>query len=109
MMGAIAARLADQTILKSDNPRGERPEAILDDIERGMAGAANYARITDRRQAIARTIAEALDDDVIVIAGKGHESYQVVGDQVIHFDDREEAERALRTRHENRTSKSVSN
>lgn len=109
MMGAIAARLADQTILTSDNPRGERPEAILDDIERGMAGAANYARITDRRQAIARTIAEALDDDVIVIAGKGHESYQVVGDQVIHFDDREEAERALRTRHENRTSKSVSN
>lgn len=109
MMGAIAARLADQTILTSDNPRGERPEAILDDIERGMAGAANYARIKDRRQAIARTIAEALDDDVIVIAGKGHESYQVVGDQVIHFDDREEAERALRTRHENRTSKSVSN
>jgi len=109
MMGAIAARLADQTILTSDNPRGERPDAILDDIERGMAGAANYARIKDRRQAIARTIAEALDDDVIVIAGKGHESYQVVGDQVIHFDDREEAERALRTRHENRTSKSVSN
>src|SRR5216684_1208879 len=114
MMGAIAARLADQTVLTSDNPRGEKPEAILDDIERGMAGAANYARITDRREAIARTIAEALDDDVIVIAGKGHESYQVVGDQILHFDDREEAERALktrqgRTRHENRTSKSVSN
>lgn len=109
MMGAIAARLADQTILTSDNPRGEKPEAILDDIERGMAGARNYARITDRREAIARTIAEALDDDVIVIAGKGHESYQVVGDQVLHFDDREEAERALRTRHEKRTSKSVSN
>ncbi len=109
MMGAIAARLADQTILTSDNPRGEKPEAILDDIERGMAGAANYTRITDRREAIARTIAEALDDDVIVIAGKGHESYQVVGDQVLHFDDREEAERALGTRHEKRTSKSVSN
>lgn len=109
MMGAIAARLADQTILTSDNPRGEKPEAILDDIERGMAGAANYTRITDRREAIARTIAEALDDDVIVIAGKGHESYQVVGDQILHFDDREEAERALRTRHEKRTSKSVSN
>ncbi|HEX7681891.1 MAG TPA: UDP-N-acetylmuramoyl-L-alanyl-D-glutamate--2,6-diaminopimelate ligase [Thermoanaerobaculia bacterium] len=109
MMGAIAARLADQTILTSDNPRGEKPEAILDDIERGMAGARNYARITDRREAIARTIAEALDDDVIVIAGKGHESYQVVGDQVLHFDDREEAQRALRTRHEKRNSKSVSN
>jgi UDP-N-acetylmuramoyl-L-alanyl-D-glutamate--2,6-diaminopimelate ligase len=109
MMGAIAARLADQTILTSDNPRGEKPEAILDDIERGMAGARNYARITDRREAIARTIAEARDDDVIVIAGKGHESYQVIGDQILHFDDREEAERALRTRHEKRTSKSVSN
>jgi UDP-N-acetylmuramoyl-L-alanyl-D-glutamate--2,6-diaminopimelate ligase len=113
-MGAIAARLADQTVLTSDNPRGEKPEAILDDIESGMRGAANYARIADRREAISRTISEAADDDVIVIAGKGHESYQVVGDQVIHFDDREEAERALKrrqgkTRHENRTSKSASN
>jgi UDP-N-acetylmuramoyl-L-alanyl-D-glutamate--2,6-diaminopimelate ligase len=102
MMGAIAARLADHTILTSDNPRGEKPEAILDAIEAGMRGAANYARITDRRDAISRTIAEASDDDVIVIAGKGHEPYQVIGDQVIHFDDREEAERALKTRHENR-------
>jgi UDP-N-acetylmuramoyl-L-alanyl-D-glutamate--2,6-diaminopimelate ligase len=109
MMGAIAARLADRTILTSDNPRGEKPEAILDDIERGMRAGSNYTRITDRRQAIARTIAEAADDDVIVIAGKGHESYQVVGDQILHFDDREEAERALKTRHENRTSKSASN
>jgi len=102
MMGAIAVRLADHTILTSDNPRGEKPEAILDDIEAGMRGAANYTRITDRRDAISRTIAEASDDDVIVIAGKGHEPYQVIGDQVIHFDDREEAERALKTRHENR-------
>jgi UDP-N-acetylmuramoyl-L-alanyl-D-glutamate--2,6-diaminopimelate ligase len=109
MMGGIAARLADRTILTSDNPRSEKPEAILDDIERGMRAGANYTRITDRREAIARTIAEAADDDVVVIAGKGHESYQVIGDQIIHFDDREEAERALKTRHENRTSKSASN
>jgi UDP-N-acetylmuramoyl-L-alanyl-D-glutamate--2,6-diaminopimelate ligase len=102
MMGAIAARLADYTVLTSDNPRGEKPEAILDDIEAGMRGASNYARITDRRDAISRTIAEASDEDVIVIAGKGHEPYQVIGDQVIHFDDREEAERALKTRHEKR-------
>jgi UDP-N-acetylmuramoyl-L-alanyl-D-glutamate--2,6-diaminopimelate ligase len=101
-MGAIAARLADHTVLTSDNPRGEKPEAILDDIEAGMRGASNYTRITDRRDAISRTIAEASDDDVLVIAGKGHEPYQVVGDQVIHFDDREEAQRALATRHENR-------
>jgi UDP-N-acetylmuramoyl-L-alanyl-D-glutamate--2,6-diaminopimelate ligase len=108
-MGAIAARLADYTVLTSDNPRGEKPEAILDDIERGMQGATNYARITDRREAISRTIADASDDDVIVIAGKGHEPYQVIGDQVIHFDDREEAERALETKHEKATSKSASN
>jgi len=108
-MGAIAARLADQTVLTSDNPRGETPDAIIDDIEVGMRGAATYTRITDRRKAISRSIAEAADDDVIVIAGKGHESYQVVGDQVSHFDDREEAELALKTRHGNRTSKLVAN
>jgi UDP-N-acetylmuramoyl-L-alanyl-D-glutamate--2,6-diaminopimelate ligase len=113
-MGAIAARLADMAVLTSDNPRGEKPEAILDDIESGIRGATNYARITDRREAISRTIAEAEEDDVIVIAGKGHESYQVTGDQILHFDDREEAELALKarqgkTRHENRTSKSASN
>jgi len=108
-MGAIAARLADYTILTSDNPRGEKPEAILDDIEAGMRGTNNYTRITDRREAISRAIAEASDDDVIVIAGKGHEPYQVIGDQVIHFDDREEAERALETRTEKTTSKSASN
>jgi UDP-N-acetylmuramoyl-L-alanyl-D-glutamate--2,6-diaminopimelate ligase len=101
-MGVIAARLADYTVLTSDNPRGEKPEAILDDIEAGMRGATNYTRITDRGEAISGTIANASDDDVIVIAGKGHEPYQVIGDQVIHFDDREEAERALKTRHENR-------
>lgn len=113
-MGAIAARLADQIVLTSDNPRGERPEAILDDIEGGMSEAKNYERVTDRREAIDRIIGQASDDDVIVIAGKGHESYQVVGDQVIHFDDREEAERALKsrrgkTRHENGAPKSASN
>ncbi len=113
-MGAIAARLADRVVLTSDNPRSEKPEAILDDIEKGMKGAANYERIARRREAIARTIAGASDDDVIVIAGKGHESYQVIGDQVIHFDDREEAERALQARqpktsHKNEAVKSTSN
>ncbi len=113
-MGAIAARLADRAVLTSDNPRSEKPEAILDGIEAGMKGASNYERITDRREAIARTIANASDSDVIVIAGKGHESYQVVGDQVIHFDDREEAERALqakrpKTSHKNEAFKSTSN
>jgi UDP-N-acetylmuramoyl-L-alanyl-D-glutamate--2,6-diaminopimelate ligase len=112
-MGAIAARLADHVVLTSDNPRSEKPDAILDDIESGMKGAPNYERIADRREAIARTIGAAFDGDVIVIAGKGHESYQVIGDQVIHFDDREEAERALqskqKTRDKNNQLKSASN
>jgi len=100
-MGRIATELADFTILTSDNPRSEKPDAIIDDIERGArAGGGKYIRITDRRQAIARAIDEASDDDIIVIAGKGHESYQVVGDQVMHFDDREEAELVLKKRHE---------
>ncbi len=98
-MGKIAAELADFTIITSDNPRSEEPEAILDDIERGVR-VGNYARIADRRKAIARAIDEAGGDDVIVIAGKGHESYQVLGDQIVHFDDREEAEIALKNRHE---------
>ena len=107
-MGRIATELADFTILTSDNPRSEKPDAILDDIERGArAGGGKYTRITDRREAIARAIDDARDDDVIVIAGKGHESYQVIGDQVVHFDDREEAELALKKRHEKEATKLV--
>ncbi|HXG57578.1 MAG TPA: UDP-N-acetylmuramoyl-L-alanyl-D-glutamate--2,6-diaminopimelate ligase, partial [Thermoanaerobaculia bacterium] len=99
-MGRIAGTLADFTILTSDNPRSEKPEAILDDIERGMTDIdrSRYTRIADRRAAIAKAIAEASDDEVVVIAGKGHETYQVVGDHVVHFDDREEAEIALKKR-----------
>ncbi|HJQ37756.1 MAG TPA: UDP-N-acetylmuramoyl-L-alanyl-D-glutamate--2,6-diaminopimelate ligase [Thermoanaerobaculia bacterium] len=93
-MGEIAARLADRVIVTSDNPRGENPRAIIDEITKGIDGK-EYAAIADRREAIAKAIEEASEDDVIVIAGKGHETYQVTGDQVIHFDDREEAELAL--------------
>jgi UDP-N-acetylmuramoyl-L-alanyl-D-glutamate--2,6-diaminopimelate ligase len=106
-MGRIAAELADLTILTSDNPRSESPDAILDDVEAGMSGCdrAKYRRIADRRAAIESAIAEAGDDSVVVIAGKGHETYQVTGEQIVHFDDREEAELALRRRGENATSK----
>jgi UDP-N-acetylmuramoyl-L-alanyl-D-glutamate--2,6-diaminopimelate ligase len=100
LMGEIAARLANEVVLTSDNPRGEDPEKILDDIERGV-GATPHKRIADRRAAIAQAIAEAKDGDVIVIAGKGHEAYQVIGERVVHFDDREEAELALKKRHGN--------
>ncbi len=100
-MGDIAARLADEVIVTSDNPRGEEPQVIIDEIARGITSG-NSVSIADRREAIARTIAEAGDDDVIVIAGKGHETYQVIGDRVVHFDDREEAEIALKKRDEKR-------
>jgi len=110
-MGAIAGKLADFTIITSDNPRGEKADAIIDEIEKGMAGvpSTRYTRIADRRQAIAGTIANASEDEVIVVAGKGHETYQVVGDQVIHFDDREEAQLALKKRSEKLTTKMSSN
>ena len=98
-MGEIAARLADHVVVTSDNPRGESPQAIIDEITKGISGK-QYVEMADRRTAIARTIAEAGADDVIVIAGKGHETYQVIGDEVVHFDDREEAEVALKKRHE---------
>lgn len=98
-MGAIAARLADEVIVTSDNPRSESPQAIIDDITKGMAGS-RYRTFVDRREAIARAIREASDDAIVVIAGKGHETYQVSGDQVMHFDDREEAEFALKKRYE---------
>jgi UDP-N-acetylmuramoyl-L-alanyl-D-glutamate--2,6-diaminopimelate ligase len=97
LMGEIAARLADEVVLTSDNPRSENPEKILDDIERGV-GAVPHKRIADRRIAIEQSILGASDDDVIVIAGKGHEAYQVIGERVVHFDDREEAGLALKKR-----------
>jgi UDP-N-acetylmuramoyl-L-alanyl-D-glutamate--2,6-diaminopimelate ligase len=99
-MGAIAARLADEVVVTSDNPRSESPQAIIDEIAAGIVGGAPVTQLPDRREAIARVIAEAPEESVIVIAGKGHEAYQVMRDQVVHFDDREEAELALLKRHE---------
>lgn len=95
-MGAIAGRGADRVIVTSDNPRSENPLAIIRDIERGIDGV--YEEIPDRREAIARAIETATTDDVVVIAGKGHETYQVIGDEIVHFDDREEAELAIKKR-----------
>jgi len=98
LMGEIAARLADLTILTSDNPRSEDPEAIVDQIERGVRAVpgSTYLTILDRREAIARAIEVEGENAVVVVAGKGHENYQVVGDRIIHFDDREEVELAFR-------------
>jgi len=87
VMGAIAETKADFAIVTSDNPRTEDPEAILDDIERGMTKQ-NHERIEDRRAAIARALELATPRDVIVLAGKGHETYQVRGTTTVPFDER---------------------
>jgi UDP-N-acetylmuramoyl-L-alanyl-D-glutamate--2,6-diaminopimelate ligase len=87
-MGGIAERLADHVIVTSDNPRTEDPDRIIDDIEAGMKGT-NHERITDRHDAIARALTLAATDDVIMLAGKGHETYQIRGTIAYPFDERE--------------------
>jgi UDP-N-acetylmuramoyl-L-alanyl-D-glutamate--2,6-diaminopimelate ligase len=88
VMGEIAERLADVAIVTSDNPRTEDPERIIDDIEVGMHGR-NHERITDRRDAIQRALTLATSDDVVLLAGKGHETYQVRGTEKFPFDEKE--------------------
>jgi UDP-N-acetylmuramoyl-L-alanyl-D-glutamate--2,6-diaminopimelate ligase len=86
-MGEVAARLADVVIVTSDNPRTEDPEQIVRDIEAGMHGRA-HERVVERRAAIARAVALARPDDTILLAGKGHETYQVIGTTKHPFDER---------------------
>ncbi len=94
-MGRLAGALADVVIVTSDNPRSEDPLAILADIEGGLVGK-SYTLESDRARAIALAIDQARSGDVVVIAGKGHENYQIVGSQVLAFDDAEVAREALR-------------
>jgi UDP-N-acetylmuramoyl-L-alanyl-D-glutamate--2,6-diaminopimelate ligase len=86
-MAEAVARTADVAILTSDNPRTEDPERILDDLEPGLAGIA-YHRIADRRAAIARALEIARPGDLVLLAGKGHETYQLVGTEKRPFDER---------------------
>lgn len=86
-MGAVSARLADVAIVTSDNPRTEDPERILDEVEAGMAGKP-HLREVDRRKAIARALEQARAGDTVLLAGKGHETYQVVGTEKQPFDER---------------------
>lgn len=97
IMAQDAVNASDKVILTSDNPRHEDPEAILDDMEAGLSEEQKKAvlRITDRRQAIRTAVAIAQENDVILIAGKGHEDYQIIGDVKHHFDDREEVRAAF--------------
>src|SRR5438876_12015953 len=98
-MGEAAASLSDVVILTSDNPRTEDPNQILADAEVGIQKTGKpYEKIADRRQAIHHAIAQAQSDDLVLIAGKGHEDYQILGRETFHFDDKEIAREALATR-----------
>ena len=98
IMGRIAAQLSDVVITTSDNPRTEDPEAILAEVEAGVAeviGKKTHEKVTDRREAIYLAISLAHAGDTVIIAGKGHEDYQIIGTEKVHFDDREVAREAL--------------
>ncbi len=94
-MGAIATRLSDFVVITSDNPRSEKPDEIIKEIETG-AVRRNYLTEPDRREAIKRAVLLAGDGDVVLVAGKGHESYQIAGGRSFHFSDREVLEEAIR-------------
>jgi UDP-N-acetylmuramoyl-L-alanyl-D-glutamate--2,6-diaminopimelate ligase len=104
LMGMVAARLSDVVVITSDNPRSEDPQRIIDEIKRGIpagsAGgrAADIQSVVDRREAIARAVEIAEAGDLVLVAGKGHEKYQQIGDRVLPFDDGEVARTALARR-----------
>jgi UDP-N-acetylmuramoyl-L-alanyl-D-glutamate--2,6-diaminopimelate ligase len=109
LMGAVAARLSDLVIVTSDNPRSEAPERIIEEIRRGIVMPAERVApkgkhgtpsmaIVDRREAIEKAIREARPGDLVLIAGKGHEKYQVIGDRTLPFDDVDVARGALAKR-----------
>jgi UDP-N-acetylmuramoyl-L-alanyl-D-glutamate--2,6-diaminopimelate ligase len=101
-MGRVAVRFSDVVILTSDNPRTEDPAGILAEVEVGVKEAlkerpeVDYVLVADRRLAIERAIREARTGDIVLIAGKGHEDYQIIGTKKFHFDDREVAREAIR-------------
>lgn len=98
-MGEVASQHSDLVIITSDNPRNEDPLAIIQEIERGVrTGRTTYQILPDRREAIYRAVELAATDDVVIIAGKGHETYQMIGNDKFHFDDREIAAEALARR-----------
>jgi UDP-N-acetylmuramoyl-L-alanyl-D-glutamate--2,6-diaminopimelate ligase len=97
-MGRVAARLADWTILTSDNPRSEEPLDIIEAIAAGFAkeSVRTFEVEPDRRKAIARALATANKGDIVLIAGKGHEDYQIFKDRTVHFSDTEVVAEILR-------------
>lgn len=115
LMGKISGSLSDLTVITSDNPRSEDPLAIIRAVEEGLKGEGipffppeelpslpplpAYTVVPDRREAICLAVRLARTGDRVLIAGKGHETYQIWGDQTLHFDDREEARKALEARY----------
>jgi UDP-N-acetylmuramoyl-L-alanyl-D-glutamate--2,6-diaminopimelate ligase len=89
-------RKSDVAIVTSDNPRTEDPLAIIEDIRKGLSGN-NHEIIPDRREAIFKAIGMARPGDIVLIAGKGHEDYQILKSGTIHFDDREVAAEAMKS------------
>ena len=98
-MAAAVARHSDAAVITSDNPRSEDPLAIIREVEAGFKGG-GFISIPDRAEAIAHAVGNALSGDIILIAGKGHETYQQFKDRTIDFDDRKVASKALRDRSE---------
>lgn len=94
VMGGIASRMADMTIITSDNPRSEDPKSIIQEVAQGFHGSP-FKVIENRRDAIGEGIKLARENDVLLVAGKGHEDYQIIGDKVFHFSDREVIEECL--------------
>lgn len=94
-MGRIAGRLADVVVVTTDNPRTEDPMKIIGDILKGIPGEVRHEVVPDRAEAIQRAAALSASGDLIVVAGKGHEDYQIIGDTRVHFDDREVVGRAF--------------
>ena len=107
LMGAVAGRLSDLIVITSDNPRSEDPARIIEEIQRGITAdtrrdaAQRLLTIVDRREAIDKAIELARPGDLVLIAGKGHEKYQVIGSQVLPFDDVAVAREALGRRRSN--------
>jgi UDP-N-acetylmuramoyl-L-alanyl-D-glutamate--2,6-diaminopimelate ligase len=98
LMGAIAEKLADQVVITSDNPRSEDPQAIIDQIAVGMSNAQKARRIEDRASAILQAIRTAAREDVVVLAGKGHEATQEIMGKKRAFSDQDHARLALAAR-----------
>jgi UDP-N-acetylmuramoyl-L-alanyl-D-glutamate--2,6-diaminopimelate ligase len=95
-MGNIACKLSDKVVVTSDNPRFEDPFQIISEVESGIKGKfTNYDIVENRHSAIDKALKSASKDDVVIIAGKGHEKYQIIKDKLMPFDDREIASSIL--------------